>query len=154
MKGRKPQPPELKVLSGTRPDRVNAEAPKAAGLPEPPAYLDDAALEEWHRLVPQLAAAGVLSRTDGAALALYCTTYSRYRAALRDVAAGGITASTGTGGEKTAPAVGVLERCEAMMAKLLAEFGATPSSRGRVKAADAEGPKDEFTAFLNKRKAR
>lgn len=149
-RGRKPKPRELKILDGTRADRINDKAPEPiVGLPEAPGYLDEDARAEWGRMVALLDRMGVLSTTDGAALALYCSIHSRWLKAKASVQVAGLTISTERNGAKTNPAVGVMERCETMMAKLLVEFGCTPSSRGRINKLKADAPPDEFEELLS-----
>jgi P27 family predicted phage terminase small subunit len=153
-RGRKPVPNELKILRGTRADRINTDAPKGVqGLPEAPSHLDLVARQEWDRIVPLLDQLGVLTRTDGAALGLYCMTFSRWCLAQDSIQKDGLTVFTDKGSPKGNPAVAIATQAEAQMHRLLVEFGCTPSSRGRLKTASADGPKDELAAFISKRKA-
>jgi phage terminase small subunit len=77
MKGRKPTPTMLKVLSGNPGKRpLNEREPAAPqGVPEPPEWLDDEAKAEWARVTVDLAAMGLLSQADRPALAAYCTAW-------------------------------------------------------------------------------
>lgn len=152
-RGPKPKPTELKVLEGVRPDRINADAPRpVAGVPDCPDHLDDDARAEWFRIVPELESLGVLARTDGSALALYCDCYSQWVQANREVQMNGLTTETAAGGLKANPAVAIGRAARAQMYRLLVEFGCTPSSRGRISVAKAEAPKNELTEFLKRRK--
>lgn len=152
-RGPKPADRKLKLLKGERADRLSpGSTPAPYGLPSAPDWLDDTARAEWDRLLPELADAGVLARVDGAALTLYCVAYSRWRVANEDIQINGILTETGLGGFKKSPAVEVAQQAEAQMARLLAEFGATPAGRGRVKVPE-KPPEDPLAAFLNKRKA-
>src|SRR5437667_3888675 len=74
----KRKPTALKVLHGTfRKDRaVQNELAPTPGAPTPPSWFDKLAKAEWLRIVPELAASGVLSMVDGAALEGYCSNYS------------------------------------------------------------------------------
>lgn len=153
IRGRKPAPKELKILRGDRADRINEDAP--AAVTEPPAcpdYLEGDAAEEWPRIVEELQALGVLSKTDRAAIALYCQAFATWRKANRDIAAGGITTVTDKGSEKTAPAVSIANASAALMGRLLVEFGLTPSARSRISTGKKEAKKDPLTAFLGRRK--
>ena len=146
-RGRKPIPPELKILKGPR-----GAAPAAvAGEPEPPAYLGDEARAEWGRMVEVLRALGVLSRTDGQALALYCTLHARLVRAEADVAENGLREATEKGGDKPNPAVVMADRAIRQMAALLAEFGLTPSSRGRVKGTTPKA-EDRLGTFIGRKR--
>lgn len=147
-RGRKPKPTRLKLLEGARPDRINGqEPPMPAGLPRPPEVLDPGARAEWDRLVELLADTRVLARTDGAALALYCQTYSRWAEAERCIREHGMLVEAANGGVKLSPYVVVSRQAVETMSRLLVEFGLTPSSRARLKVA-AERPKDELELFL------
>src|SRR5947209_20226997 len=107
-RGRKPRPTLAKVLAGDRPDRVNRAEPRPdRSTPVRPGYLDEAGREAWDDIVPKLAALGVLSELDGHALALYCSTYSRWRRACEEVRTGGVTTFTDQGALKSNPAVSV-----------------------------------------------
>lgn len=152
-RGPKPRPTALKLLEGERPDRVNAAEPRALpGRPACPRHLDETAREEWDRIVPELEELGVLSRTDGAALAIYCDTYSQWVRANRDIRTYGMTVETGMGGLKANPAVAISRAAASLMHRLLSEFGGTPSSRSRLRAATDDGPKDALGEFLARRK--
>lgn len=151
-RGRKPKPPELKILAGTRPDRIPADAPAALkGRPACPDHLDVIARQEWDRIVPELEELGVLSRTDGAALVLYCSTYSRWRSALDEIKAKGLLVPAKVG-VRVNPAVAIAASCEAQMARMLAEFGCTPSSRSRVVGSRPAKPADKFASLMAKKK--
>ena len=147
-RGRKPKPTALKLLEGTRADRVNDREPAMpTGLPERPDYLAGPARAEWDRMIELLRSSGVLSRADGAALALYCQTYGRWREAEDNLALHGCVVEAVAGGAKTSPYVGIAHQCLALMHRLLVEFGLTPSSRSRIKST-VEKPKDALEEFL------
>lgn len=133
-RGPKPKPTHLKKLAGVRADRINHAEPKTPpGLPEAPAHLEKLALEEWHRIVPLLQDMGVLTRIDGAALAIYCDCHARWLRARAELIKHGMLMRT-KAGYKTNPAVSVITASLRTMTRLLAEFGCTPSSRSTIKA--------------------
>jgi P27 family predicted phage terminase small subunit len=151
-RGPKPKPTALKVLSGTRKDRINSNEPKPPpGLPEPPEHLDEVALAEWGRMVELLSGLGTLTTADGAALALYCTHYSTWVNANHTLRTEGATIKTDKGGEKTSPYVAIANASARAMERLLAEFGCTPSSRGRGTASKPPS-KSALELFLDRRK--
>lgn len=150
-RGPKPRPAALKVLAGTRTDRVNRAGPSPPpGMPDRPDHLDRVALAEWDRVVPLLCEAGILARADGAALAIYCRAFSRWINACEDVDLNGTEVATEAGSYKKSPAAEVAVQAEGIMLKVLGEFGMTPSSRSRVAVA-GEPPKDELGDFLARR---
>lgn len=161
MRGRKPKPTKLKLIDGTRPDRINTAEPVATpGRPDPPTHLDQVALEEWHRLIPVLEGMQVLTVADGSALAIYCEAHSRARAAQADIEKRGLMIETryerkNKAGEvveeqtvvKLNPSTQVVNAANTVMLRVLTEFGLTPSSRSRIKA-DVAPAVDRLTAFL------
>lgn len=152
-RGRKPTPTHLKTLRGTRKDRVNQHEPKVeSACPAEPKHLDTIGRAEWRRIVPLLDRMGVLASVDGAALALYCDTYSRWYAARQEVDKRGLLVEVdmeyGTV-LKLNPASAVMTSTTKTMIQLLTEFGCTPSSRSRVSVKDSR--KDPLEAFLLKK---
>src|SRR5262245_35527103 len=98
MRGRPPLPTHLKVVRGTlRNSRVNPNEPEATPcLPSPPGFLDNRAVEEWHRVAPDLYRLGLLSELDVGPLAAYCQSFSRWCEA-EDLIAGMATKDGTTG---------------------------------------------------------
>ena len=158
MRGRKPKPTFLKLLQGNPGKRpINDREPGAlAGTPEPPDGLDDEALLEWNRIVPELRAMGVLSRADRPALAAYCTAWSRWRNAEAQVRKHGpIVKSPDKGFPMKSPYLTIADQSMEAMRKFLVEFGLTPSSRSRVRLPAACDPDDPLERLLesNRRRA-
>jgi P27 family predicted phage terminase small subunit len=153
-RGPKPKATALKILHGDRADRVNRSAPAAPrSIPARPGHFDEFAREAWDRLIPQLDGLGLLTAVDAPALELYCAAYSRWRRALTEIEAFGVTSYTTEGASvKANPACNIAAQAERLMAALLTEFGLTPSSRSRVKSAGSESD-DALAAFLARRKA-
>src|SRR5262249_31386551 len=80
MRGRKPKPTALKLLTGNpgkRPLNPNEPQP-APELPDCPDHLDEVGKAEWARVAAELGQLGILTRVDRAALAAYCSSYSRW----------------------------------------------------------------------------
>ena len=50
-------------------------------MPEPPSFLAGYALDEWHRIGPEVLRLGLLTVIDLAALAAYCQAYARWQTA-------------------------------------------------------------------------
>jgi P27 family predicted phage terminase small subunit len=151
MRGRKPAPTALKLLAGAQPCRINrAEPALPAGRPDPPAHLDEAARGKWDEMVATAERMGTLTQAEGEALAIYCQAYSRMRKAEKALLEHGLVVDCANGGLKSNPALRVIESCEAVMLRIIAEFGLTPSSRSKVAARD-EAPVDALGEFLSKR---
>lgn len=135
-RGRKPKPTALKLLEGNpgfRPlNEKEPKVPKEMGLPECPAWLMDAAKEEWYRLAKVLSDMGVLTAIDMAAFAGYCQNFARWKEAEEFIAEHGSTFETATGYIAQYPQVNISSGARKDMLKFAAEFGLTPSSRSRI----------------------
>lgn len=151
MRGRKPTPTVLKIREGNPGKRsINeAEPTPPEGLPSCPDFLDAVAQEEWHRIASVLDEMGLLTKADRAALAAYCTAYSRWVAAEEQVAKyGTIVKSPDKGFPMKSPYLTVADQSMETMRKFLVEFGLTPSSRSRIKVMGKSAAEDEFDAFV------
>lgn len=147
MRGRPPKPTALKLIQGTaRPDRLNKREPKPKlGAPSCPSHLDQAARNEWRRVVPELVKLGVISRIDAATLAAYCQNYSRWVAAELELEKhGGLTYVGEKGMIRKHPAVGIAHDAMAAMKAFAAEYGLTPASRARVHGSKEDEAEDDL----------
>lgn len=149
MRGRKPKPTAIKLLDGTRADRINRNEPRSTGAPVRPTWLDREAAKEWDRIVPILQEMQVLSKIDGPMLAIYCQAHSDYQQARKKLKSLGSVTPTGAGGVKPSPYLQIARDARAEMARILVEFGGTPVSRSRIKVAGASEA-DELDEFLKK----
>lgn len=149
MRGRKPAPPELKVLKGeSRPSRLRPDhAPRVQGAPEPPDWLAAEEREEFEAYVQKLDQLGVLSATDDGVIAMAAMRRVEIRELSKDIAENGHTIpGTDKNGNpivRANPAVGQRNAAMKHLQSLEAAMGLTPSDRGRVsssKAQDADNP--------------
>ena len=137
-RGPKPAPTQLKIMRGMRRDRVNTQEPAlAADAVAPPDWLQGDSLAHWHRLAPQLLAAGVLRNGDCEALARLCWLHTQWRrhAQLCERGADIIVMKDEAGKIRYAqvsPSATLVSKYAGLMAKLEAEFGLTPSSRSSL----------------------
>lgn len=149
MKGRKPKPTQIKLISGNpgkRPLPRN-EPILPPVLPEPPEFVQGAALQEWHRIAPLLHGAGLLTALDGAALGAGCQSYGIFVEATANIRKSGTVIKSIQGQPMMSPYLKVANIALQQWTRMLAEFGMTPSSRSRVTVAAA--PQDDpFEAFL------
>ena len=151
MRGRKPKPTLLKQLEGNPGKRpLNDREPVAPpGIPDPPAFLDEVAREEWTHTVKVLAGMRLLSLADRVALAAYCTAYSRWVHAEAQVKKlGPVVKSPDKGFPMMSPFLIIANQSMEQMRKLLVEFGLTPSSRSRLRVRVGFGVVDELAEFL------
>lgn len=138
MRGRKPIPTQLKLLSGNPGKRpLNEGEPQPAPLaPSCPPELSQAAKEEWNRLVPELVALGLMTRLDRAALAAYCQAYAIYLDAIQAVQKYGQLVKSPNEYPMMSPYLTIANRQAEIMIRIASEFGFTPASRSRISAAE------------------
>lgn len=129
MRGRKPKPTKLKLITGNPGKRKlpqNEPQPRRGAI-ERPEYLSDPAKAVWDRLSPELIELGILKPLDVTMFAAFCALVAEFEA---DPA--GTTASR-----------------IAQMRSLGSCFGVDPSSRTRLSIPEAKeksSPWDEFAA--------
>jgi P27 family predicted phage terminase small subunit len=154
-RGPKPKPPELKALEGGRGHRainLDQNFRPEVGEPDIPRWLSKEGRKAWKRLAPELLHYNLLSRVDREAFAMLCQTVGRLEQ-LELAFAGRIAAQVADG--KSAPDATasafmdstpkgmpiqsalyqILNREQAKLNALLAEFGLTPAQRARVSTA-------------------
>ncbi len=158
MRGRKPKPTYLKLLTGNPGKRpLNEREPQPRPEPEipvAPLELSAEARAEWDRVAGELSRLGTLTLVDRAALAAYSQAYGRWIQAERSIAemaqrdqlTGGLMIKTTNGNAIQNPLVGMANRAMSDMVRYAAEFGMTPSSRSRItgKIDPNQGDFDEF----------
>lgn len=135
MRGRKPKPHGLKVISGTvRKDRDSDAPPTFDAVktfPDAPQHLNVDGAAAWNDLGPKLVAAGVLQVVDLYPLEQLCYAWQRFRKKAK--ADMDITASE-----------------DNALKALWSEFGMTPASRRRVpNKPPADGAETPASSFAN-----
>lgn len=135
--GRKPVPTPLKILRGNPGKRPlnDAEPAYAARLPRPPDELSDGAKAEWRRTGKKLLAAGVFTEVDVAAFAAYCASYARWLEAQALLKKSSVLIKSDEGGLRLNPLLRIVREAQEEFTRALTEFGMSPSSRSRIKAA-------------------
>lgn len=148
MRGRKPTPIPIRQARGNpgkRPIPTPADVPAPERVPDPPAHLDAEAKREWRRVAPILLKAGLYSHLDRAALAAYCTTYSRWAEAEKHVSKeGAVLRGKTSGAPYQNPWLAVANKALEQIRAFEAEFGMSPSSRSRVTPAAKKEEADPF----------
>lgn len=147
MRGRRPTPTHLKVVTGNpgrRPIKDTVEPEVEA--PPCPAHLSAEAKAEWGRIVPELMGLRLLSQMDMAALAMYCQCYGRWQYA-EQVLSGAIAEmqdqasmviASPNGFPVQSPWLNIANRAMEQCKSFLVEFGMSPSSRARIAPASAQ----------------
>lgn len=149
--GRPRKPTALKILEGAQPCRINRDEPSPPkGIGEPPDFLDDAGRAAWARIASQLDEAGLLTVADREAVALYCSAFGRWAAANAAIDEEGLVVM-GQFGAKPNPHLAIADQAAKLMARLLTQFGGTPSSRSSLKVG-ARVEEDPLLAFLAAKK--
>jgi P27 family predicted phage terminase small subunit len=134
MRGRRPKPTRIKVLTGNpgkRPLNVNEPRPEPK-VPDCPPELGPVARREWDRLVAELAKLHLLTTLDRSALAAYCGAYALWAEATEAIQKYGTMVKSPSGYPQQSPYVAVANRQAEIMMRIASEFGFTPASRGRI----------------------
>ena len=153
MRGRKPMPTALKILTGNRGKRpLDKHEPRPpAGVPECPDWIDDTAKAVWNRIVPLLSEMGVLTKIDGDVVADYCVATAEWGRASRFIQENGqtyeVTSPSGCVSVHPYPQVGIALKYWNIARWCATELGMTPSSRTRIRT-EPFAQVDEFEAFL------
>src|SRR5258707_3791368 len=145
MRGRRPKPTRLKMLTGNPGKRpLNKDEPRPdANIPECPPELGPLARAEWDRLVDELAALRMLTNLDRAALAAYCGAYALWAEATVQLQKYGAMIKSPTGFPIQSPYLSIANRQAEIMMRIASEFGFTPASRSRISAP----PQDQLPLF-------
>jgi P27 family predicted phage terminase small subunit len=129
VKGRKPKPAGM---STRRPQR---EEGPVARLPACPPHLEGEARKEWRRTGRMLLECGLVTKIDGAALAVLCQAWARWVEAEQNLSRFGVVIKSPNGFPIQSPYLAIANQAMGQVTKLLVEFGMSPSSRTRVSVA-------------------
>jgi P27 family predicted phage terminase small subunit len=134
MRGRRPKPTRLKVLTGNPGKRpLNATEPNPeAAAPDCPLELGEVARREWNRLVGELVTLRMITNLDRAALAAYCGAYALWAEATEATQKYGTMIKSPSGYPVQSPYVAIANRQAEIMMRIAFEFGFTPASRSRI----------------------
>lgn len=141
MAGRRPKPTAVKVLTGNpgkRPLNVSEPKPRGSSARAPRGLGVDGS-RFWRKYAPALAALGVLTEVDEAALRMAAEHYEvavRAATELHDQE----LVLEGRDGPKKNPLAQILRDNSTALRGFLTEFGMTPASRSRLHLADEEQP--------------
>jgi P27 family predicted phage terminase small subunit len=137
MRGRKPKPANLLVISGS-----GSGSPKPANsIPTCPAHLSPTGKAEWKRLASEMHRLGIISQLDRAVLAAYCQAYGRWVEAERKLKETPTLIKLPSGYIQPSPWLGIANKSQELMHKFLGELGLSPVSRSRVSKLPHLGPK-------------
>ena len=142
MRGRRPKPTRLKVLTGNPGKRLlNHQEPRPEPeIPECPPELGPVARREWDRLVGELGKLKLVTNLDRAALAAYCGAYALWSEATEAIQKYGTMVKSPSGYPIQSPYLAIANRQAELMMRISAEFGFTPASRSRIATPRLEEP--------------
>jgi len=134
MRGRRPKPTRLKLLSGNPGKRpLNKHEPRPdPAVPDCPTELGPVARQEWDRLAGELEKLKILTSLDRAALAAYCGAYALWAEATEAIQKYGTMVKSPSGYPIQSPYVSIANRQAEIMMRIASEFGFTPASRSRI----------------------
>ena len=134
MRGRRPKPTRMKVLTGNPGKRpLNEHEPRPIPVvPDCPPELGLAAQREWARLVGELSSLNMITKLDRAALATYCGAYALWAEATEAIQKFGAMVKSPTGYPMQSPYISIANRQAEIMMRIASEFGFTPASRSRI----------------------
>jgi P27 family predicted phage terminase small subunit len=128
-------------------------------IPTRPGWLLPEAKREWNRIVPELAALGLISLLDRGAISGGCQMWAMYVQAVRDIAENGTTftittvketagsTTTTSGYEGPRPAVAIMMKSWQQYLAFCARFGLTPADRSRLSVPEKQ---DDVSDFLER----
>lgn len=133
MRGRRPTPTALKLLSGN-PRRINKQEPTSPGVPECPDWMSKEAQAVWYEKVKQLTAMGVLGEIDGGMLTRYCVLWVRWVQVEKQLETDGWFIQSRRAKRKvTNPLVAISAELDRRLMRIETEFGMSPGSRPSLK---------------------
>lgn len=166
IEGRKPKPLALHILNGN-PSNLDIkkkikETPVFESIPQGcPERLNNAAKGEWERIALILEKLGILTIADKTTFELYCQIYGECVELEEFIKTNGMTyvhTKKNKYGQVISefvtqyPQVSQLDRKRNLLIKICAEFGLTPSSRGRITLPPNKEEDDPMAALFNQKK--
>lgn len=149
LRGRPPKPTPLKILDGTRKDRINFSEPQPqVVVRDPPRGMSAHGKRAWKEVLALLIPTRVMTETDYRALKLLCDWENSYEVALKILETKGTTYEQDVfhRGEVIGSVIKVRQEVQdrrdaaVELLKLYAYFGMTPTSRSKVTVPIGSGP--------------
>ncbi len=151
MRGRKPKPAVLKLISGNPGHRKLANSPQFSGsFGPPPKWMGRDACALWRRLGPELQAQKLAAPAYRTAFEALCASYGVAVRATRAIQRHGATYKTERGTHRRRPEVGIAAQAWTLVARFCVEFGLTPSAVGRINL--PQGSQRSLEEIVNARK--
>jgi P27 family predicted phage terminase small subunit len=154
MRGRKPKPSHLKLVTGNPGKRpINQREPEPPrSRPSAPAHISVKAREYWGFVVGELDRMGVVTSIDALAIEMLCEAYADYQEASQTIIEFGskyYETVNATGGimYRSHPAVAVRVDADRRIKGWCAEFGMTAAARTRIQTGGKQkehDPADDY----------
>lgn len=154
MKGRKPTPPNLKLLAGNpgkRPVQETPDSPPISADDAPPGWLHPDAQAFYKEIAAITSGMKVATEADRFGMVALAQALAEVKIAHEAMNAEGRVVPTGNGGVTRNPYAVHAAQFIAFVRQFITEYGMTPCSRARL-IAKAEGEENPLAAFLNKKK--
>lgn len=120
---------------------ITTEREKAARVQAENRRARQVARDEWRRVVPILAATGLLTELDAAVLTDHCRVWAELDACVRDIAINGRWQRGERGAQKN-PSSTVANQLRTQLKHYLGELGLTPPARDRLQPRDYDEDDD------------
>ncbi|MCB5226211.1 phage terminase small subunit P27 family [Alishewanella sp. 16-MA] len=149
-RGRKPKPTARKVAAGNPGKRkLNDREPSYSEIQsvDAPEWLSADAATMWTLVTTELIREGVLTVTDLHNVEAFCTSYSNWRIAQKEIDQNGITVEGATGGLQKNPAVTVANESLRQIVTFGSLLGLDPSSRSRLMGSAKKPVGNQFSEF-------
>jgi P27 family predicted phage terminase small subunit len=154
MRGRKPKPTQLKIVSGNPGKRaINHNEPKpTAYLCDAPEWMDDLQKKYWDDAI-ESSPTGLLGTMDRDVLVVWVTSCVAHRRAveaqnrLDQGKAAPMLTKTPQGMPIQSPYISIINKQAQIMLKAAAEMGFTPSSRSRISLDNSPASENPFDGF-------
>lgn len=158
MRGRKPRPTVLKLLTGNPGRRrINQDEPIPDGLSTacPAELTDPDARAEWFRTIVPSITRGQVTAADRVFAIAHCELWATWRSQIADASKHAHVVAVGKNSYPTPnPARAMANKTLLLLAKVDAELGFTPVSRTRVKTEGGKRHKSAIDAFRDAKRKR
>lgn len=139
MAGPPPTPTNILAIRGSWRASSRVKAGEPAGTPldrdDPPSDVPESHWQYWEELVPAARSMNVMTLADVPAMKQLCELCFIRDLARNDMTEHGIYTHGENGGEYQRPCVGLYNQTVLKINAMLQQFGMTPASRARVRAA-------------------
>lgn len=152
MKGRKPTPPSLKLLSGNPGKRTIQDTPESPLLSEhdaPPEWLHDDAKAFYREVTSLLTGMRVATEADKLGIIALSQALAEVKIAHQEMNKYGRVVKSKNGGAERNPYAIHSAQFLAFVRQFITEYGMTPCSRARLIAKASDDEEDAFSKYMS-----